>query len=110
MAGEPIIDYTTSDHALYEIGRRGISTATIDQVLKNPGQRFDVRPGRVVLQSRIQEASGEFLIRVFADIDRKPAEVVTAYRARARLRSIGGFSHEGALRSEDRHSKSRSAG
>lgn len=80
MAGEPIIDYTTSDHALYEIGRRGISTATIDQVLKNPGQRFDVRPGRVVLQSRIQEASGEFLIRVFADIDRKPAEVVTAYR------------------------------
>jgi hypothetical protein len=80
VAAEPIIDYTISDHAAYEIERRGIKVETIDQVLKNPDQRFDVRPRRVVLQSRIQEASGEFLIRVFIDIDRKPAEVVTAYR------------------------------
>jgi Domain of unknown function (DUF4258) len=78
VAAEP--DYTISDHAAYEIERRGIKIETIDQVLKNPDQRFDVRPRRVVLQSRIQEASGEFLIRVFIDIDRKPAEVVTAYR------------------------------
>ena len=80
MAAEPIIDHTISDHAAYEIERRGIKIETIDQVLKNPDQRFDVRPRRVVLQSRIQEASGEFLIRVFIDIDRKAAEVVTAYR------------------------------
>ena len=52
---------------------------TIDQVLKNPEQRFDVRRGRVVLQSRIQESGKEFLIRVFVDVDRTPAEVVTAY-------------------------------
>ena len=69
MAAEPIIDYTISDHAAYEIERRGIKIETIDQVLKNHDQRFDVRPRR-----------GEFLIRVFIDIDRKPAEVVTAYR------------------------------
>jgi hypothetical protein len=67
VAAEP--DYTISDHAAYEIERRGIKIETIDQVLKNPDQRFDVRPRRVVLQSRIQEASGEFLIRVFIDID-----------------------------------------
>jgi hypothetical protein len=48
--------------------------------LKNPEQRFDVRLGRVVLQSRIQESGEEFLIRVFVDADRMPAEVVTAYR------------------------------
>jgi hypothetical protein len=80
VAAEPIIDYTISRHAAYEIDRRGIKVETINQILKNPGQRFDVRPGRVVLQSRIQESGREFLIRVFVDIDRRPAEVVTAYR------------------------------
>jgi hypothetical protein len=80
VAAEPIFDYTISDHAAFEIGRRGLKKETIDLVLKNPGQRFDVRPGRVVLQSRIKESGGEFLIRVFVDIDRRPAEVVTAYR------------------------------
>jgi hypothetical protein len=81
VEAEPIIDYTISGHAAYEIDRRGIKAETLNQVLKNPGQRFDVRPGRVVLQSRIQESGREFLIRVFVDIDRSPAEVVTAYRS-----------------------------
>ena len=79
MAAEPIIDYTISDHAVFEMGRRGLKKETIDGVLKNPGQRFDVRRGREVLQSRVQESGREFLIRVFVDIDRQPAEVVTAY-------------------------------
>ena len=80
MAAEPIIDYTITDHADFAIGRRGLKRETIDRVLKNPEQRFDVRLGRVVLQSRIQESGEEFLIRVFVDADRRPAEVVTAYR------------------------------
>ena len=78
MAAEPIIDYTITDHADFEIGRRGLKRETIDRVLKNPEQRFDVRLGRVVLQSRIQESGEEFLIRVFVDADRRPAEIVTA--------------------------------
>ncbi len=78
MAAEPIIDYTITDHAAFEISRRGLKRETIDRVLKNPEQRFDVRLGRVVLQSRIQESGEEFLIRVFVDADRRPAEVVTA--------------------------------
>lgn len=81
MAAEPIIDYTITDHhAAFENSRRGLKRETIDRVLKNPEQRFDVRLGRVVLQSRIQESGEEFLIRVFVDADRMPAEVVTAYR------------------------------
>ena len=55
MAAEPIIDYTMTDHAVFEIGRRGLKSETIDQVLKNPEQRVDVRRGRVVLQSRIRQ-------------------------------------------------------
>jgi hypothetical protein len=80
VAAEPITDYTISDHATAEIERRGLSRETIDGILKNPEQRLDVRPGRVVLQSRVQEFGSEYLVRVFVDIDRKPAEIVTAYR------------------------------
>lgn len=51
-------------------------------ILLAPEQRLEVRPGREVLQSKI--SSGQpgkvFLIRVFVDIDRRPAEVVTVYR------------------------------
>ena len=52
----------------------------IDGVLKNPGQRWDLRPGRAVLHSKTKQDETEHLLRVFVDIDRKPAEVVTAYR------------------------------
>lgn len=51
-------------------------------MLLAPKQRLEVRPGREVLQSEI--SSGQpgkvSLIRVFVDIDRRPAEVVTVYR------------------------------
>ena len=80
MAAEPITDYIITDHATTEIERRGLSVETIDRILKSPEQRLEVRPGRVVLQSRVQEFGSEYLMRVFVDIDRKPAEVVTAYR------------------------------
>jgi hypothetical protein len=39
-----------------------------------------VRPGRDVLQSRIVLAGKMDLLRVFVDVDRDPAEVVTVYR------------------------------
>jgi hypothetical protein len=80
VATEAITDYIITDHATMEIERRGLSTETIDSVLKNPEQRLEVRPGRVILQSRVPESGSEYLVRVFVDIDRTPAEVVTAYR------------------------------
>jgi len=33
-----------------------------------------------VLQKRVSEHGREFLVRVFVDVDRKPADVVTAYK------------------------------
>jgi len=77
---EAITKYIFTDHAAIEINRRDLTVKTIDEILKSPEQRLDVRPGRVVLQSRIEESGLEYLIRVFVDIDRNPAEVVTAYR------------------------------
>jgi len=80
VAADPIVSYIFTEHALRELRRRGLDQEDIDKVLKEPGQRFDVRPGRAVLQSKIRQAGSEYLLRVFVDIDRSPAEVVTSYR------------------------------
>jgi hypothetical protein len=62
--------------------RRGVDEEAVRQVLSSPGQRYTVRPGRDVLQSRTSVSGNEYLIRVFVDIERDPAEVVTVYRTR----------------------------
>ena len=80
MTAEAITNYIITDHAAIEINRRGLTAKTVAEILESPEQRFDVRQGRVVLQSRIEESGLEYLVRVFVDIDRNPAEVVTAYR------------------------------
>jgi hypothetical protein len=77
---EPIRDYTISPHAEFEMHRRGLDEATIRRILERPEQRETVRPGREVLQSRIELKGRIYLVRVFVDIDRVPPEVVTAYR------------------------------
>jgi len=75
-------DFVITDHARWEIGRRGLSEDMIWNVLKAPEQQFEVRPGRAVLQSRVTmgEPPRAYLIRVFVDVDSRPAKVVTAYR------------------------------
>jgi Domain of unknown function (DUF4258) len=80
VAAEPITDYIITDHAVTELKRRGLSEEVIDGILKNPEQRSEVRSGRIVVQSRVQEFGSEYLVRVFVDVDRPPAEVVNAYR------------------------------
>jgi hypothetical protein len=78
----PPAEYRVTDHARFEMERRGISEAEIALVLSAPEQSDLVRPGRVVYQSRMEsEEPGKIcLLRVFVDIDRQPEEVVTAYR------------------------------
>jgi hypothetical protein len=60
--------------------RRGLDETTIRWVLSAPEQRLTVREGREVFQSRIEMAEKRYLVRVFVDVDRTPAEIVTAYR------------------------------
>jgi hypothetical protein len=78
----PITEYRLTDHAKFEIERRRITEAEIAQVLSEPEQTETVRPGRAVLQSRVEygDPSQTYLLRIFVDIDRQPMEVVTAYR------------------------------
>jgi len=75
-------NYVLTEHALFEMKRRGIGEEVLREVLVSPEQTSDVRPGRVVLQSRVLmgDPPKRYLVRVFVDIDREPAEVVTVYR------------------------------
>ena len=82
MATRRIDRYVISEHARGELEHRGLSEVMIEGVLREAEQAEVVRPGRWVLQSRISMGSPErvYLVRVFVDVDRDPAEVVTAYR------------------------------
>ena len=62
--------------------RRGLDEETVRAVLANPEQRLEVRPGRVIPQSRVSMDTPKrmYLVRVFVDVDRHPPEVVTVYR------------------------------
>lgn len=77
-----IAEYVFSEHALDQIRRRQLQLDEVHRVLRHPEQAFEVRPGRWVLQSRVavRTAHSRGLIRVFVDIDRHPAGVVTVYR------------------------------
>jgi len=77
---EPVVEYSISPHAALEMERRGVDEAIVGRVLAAPEQRESVRSGRDVLQSRIEVDKRTYLVRVFVDVDRRPAEVVTAYR------------------------------
>ena len=72
-------DYEITSHAAFEMQRRGVAESVVRGVLAAPEQRYAVRPGRDVLQSRVAVAGKTYLVRVFVDIDRSPAEVVTVY-------------------------------
>lgn len=81
MKPSPITDYVITGHAAFEMERRSISEETVRKVLSAPEQQVEDRPGRIVLQSRLSlgSPSKNYLVRVFVDVDRRPAEVVTAY-------------------------------
>jgi hypothetical protein len=93
---EPIEHFRITEHALFEISRRHISEAVVRRVLEAPEQRYPARPGRDVLQTRIEVAGKTYLFRVFVDVDRRPAEVVTAYRT-SRIAKYWRSDNEGYL-------------
>lgn len=81
-AAKPVADYVISAHADDEMKRRGIGAELVRLVLTAPGQRLPVRAGRDVLQSQLElgDPPKTSLLRVFVDVDRSPAEVVTVYK------------------------------
>jgi hypothetical protein len=82
VKADPIADVVFTDHARFEMARRGLTEDVVRGVLSAPDQRWNVRPGRDVVQSQVPmgEPGKPYIVRVFVDIDRGPCEVVTAYR------------------------------
>jgi len=97
---DSVTDYVITPHATFEMGRRGLDEHIVRSVVSAPEQRLEVRRGRVVLQSRVSlgDPPRTYLLRVILDIDRQPAEVVTAYRT-SRISKYWRGSHEGYVRS-----------
>ena len=78
----PIVEYVISDHARSEMERRQIGEADVAKVLAMPGQTDTVQEGRAVYQLQVEmgQPPRKYVLRVFVDIDRQPAQVVTVYR------------------------------
>ncbi len=73
--------YLLTDHAAFEMERRGLTEELLAGILEAPDQRIQVRPGRSILQSRAKFGSSlVYLVRIVVDVDRAPPEIVTAYR------------------------------
>lgn len=85
---EPLYDFVITRHAASQMRRRGISETEVLQVLKAAEQEISVQPNRRVFQSRVRDGMTGimYLIRIVADVDRNPAEVVTAYKTSKILR------------------------
>lgn len=93
---QPIIDFVITAHAAHQMARRGVSPDIVKAVLAAPQQRLPVRAGREVLQAQVSIAGQTYLVRVFVDVDRAPAEVVTVYRT-SKIAKYGGSDHESAV-------------
>jgi hypothetical protein len=78
----PIREFVLTGHALFEMGRRGLTEEAVVGVLRQPEQRWELRPGRHILQSKVTagEPPRAYIVRVIVDIDDVPPVVVTAYR------------------------------
>ncbi len=83
MRARPVKNYVITPHARFEMERRGIDEQSVRDVLAAPGQRLGVRAGRDVLQSKVSigQPPKTYVVRLFVDVDRRPAEVVTVYQS-----------------------------
>ena len=65
-----------TEHALLQMTKRDITVQEIESILDHPEEIHTVRVGRIVLQGMVST----HLLRIVIDVDRKPPEVVTAYK------------------------------
>ena len=77
MATESFADAIITDQAASQMLRRRISLELVHDVLRTPQQVLDVRPGRVVLQSRVMIDEKSRLVRVFVDTGQILLRVIT---------------------------------
>ena len=66
-------------HGLESVRDRRISVEALRQVLAQPEDWWEVRPGRVVCQGIVESDGKLYILRVFVDLQPPPGRLVTAY-------------------------------
>jgi hypothetical protein len=86
-----MVEYVITEHALFHMRRRGISESDLRSVIEKPERTEEIRPGRMVLQSKMAfgKPQRSYLVRVIIDVDKSIPEVVTAYRTN-KIEKYGG--------------------
>jgi hypothetical protein len=72
-----IEEWVITPYGSRKMESRAIELDIVRRVLEAPDQRLPLRPGRDVFQSKVllDDPPREYLVRVFVDVDRKPAEL-----------------------------------
>ena len=71
-----LIGSILTEHARFQMERRQITERELRRLLDCSEEIIPVRKDRIVVQGM----SGDYLLRVFLDVDRDPSEIVTCYR------------------------------
>ena len=75
-----MLEITISNHAKEQIELRNIPLQVVMKVLECP-QQVITEDGKKIYQSIINfEGEGDYLVRVFVNIDKIPNHVITVYR------------------------------
>ena len=75
-------ELSISEHAREQAARRGLDESIVQNVARAPEQRFTIRRGREIRQSRIAIPAGGklYLVRIVVDTGKAGDIVVTVYR------------------------------
>ncbi len=74
------MDHLFSQHALKQMDLRGIPMENVESIIARPDQKLE-HDNLMVLQSIVRDINEQrFLIRVFLNINKTPALVVTVYK------------------------------
>ena len=75
------MNFKFSNHALEEMQRRKIPISLVESVLQHPQQTLQQNEEITIYQSQLDfDTDKLYLIRVFINITRNPAIIVTVYR------------------------------
>ena len=78
MSTSPAKPIAITDHARFEMQRRGITEAEVIAIIRNPNQVLPSRRGREVRQSKV--SAGRMLLRVVVKEQAQVYHVITAYK------------------------------
>lgn len=76
------MDIILSDHAIFEMARRGISKEAVFDVINNPALVFPSRHGRVILQGKYFDPvlKKEMILRLIGIQEQEIFKVITVYK------------------------------